>query len=423
MRLFTTGLTLFLGSLLVQTSLGQETTVPRFEEPSGNYSVGRVGFHWTDERRLEPLSNDPHARRELMVYLWYPAAPSSRASQRATLLPGAARIDKSPGAAQMRDEIFKNAWPFVVSNRINSHATENAAVANNPKTFPVVLFSHGGKWSSFGYTSLIEDLVSHGYIVAAIEYTYEAAAIAFPDEVITYSPKNVDGMNSPAGTSDEEAVRKAMSWIRERANVMAEDQRFVLDKLSSLNSASDKISFFVGRLDLTRVAAIGHSMGGQASVRACQLDDRIKACGNLDGGTADGIFLKYPGARPLAQPFLYVEVPFVPFSEQQLAKMHLTREGWREQWVTTIDNQFRSSTREGYCVFLRGESLDHLSFADVRELSASAGSEARRIAVHDLNLGQAVTLAFLDKYLRNVRTSGLDPAQSDSETEVKKYEQ
>jgi pimeloyl-ACP methyl ester carboxylesterase len=424
MRHFKLGLSLLFISLFAAISRGQRLVVPRLEEPSGKYAVGREAFHWIDEHRVDSLSDDHRAHRELMVYLWYPAVLEPDGRKWAVLLPGADRIDKSSGATQMRDAVFGGAWPFVVSNSINSHAVENAPVAKNAKTFPLVLFSHGGRWSSFGYTSLIEGLVSHGYVVAAIEYPYEAAAVAFPDKVIAYSPKNFDGMNSPAGTPYEEMVRKAMAWIRERANVMAEDQRFVLDKLSSLNSGSDKHSLLAGRLDLNRVAALGHSMGGQASVRACQLDDRIKACANLDGATVDGIFLKYDATHLIKQPFLYVEVPFVPLSEDRLTEMHITRDEWRKQWATTVDEQFRSSTREGYSVVLRGPAQQHLSFADVSVLSAPLDSEARRVAVHNLNLGQAVTLAFLDKYLQDAKASILDAApQSHLELEIKRYKQ
>lgn len=350
---YKTALCFLLWSLIVATSHSQQPIVPHLEEPSGPYKVGRVAFDWIDEHRREFLSDDRRAHRELMVYLCYPAAQDSSSPKRAPLLPGAKQIDQSPGVAQMKDAVFNNIWRLVVSNDITSHAIENAPVAKNTKSFPVVLFSHGGKWSSFGYTSLIEDITSHGYIVAAIEYTYEAAAVAFPDDrVSSYSPKNIEGMNSPAGTPDKEVVRKAMTWIRERVNVMANDQRFVLDELSELNLAAGKNSLLAGMFDLSRVAAIGHSMGGQASVRACQLDDRIRACGNLDGGTVDGIFLKYPKSRPLSQPFLYVEVPFVPFSEEQLTKMKLTRDEWRKQWAATVGEQFRISTHEGYYVVL-----------------------------------------------------------------------
>jgi hypothetical protein len=49
------------------------------------------------------------------------------------------------------------------------------------------------------------------------------------------------------------------------------------------------------QFEITHLAAVGHSLGGFAAVRACQQDARIRACVNEDGGTADGVFLRYPG--------------------------------------------------------------------------------------------------------------------------------
>jgi predicted dienelactone hydrolase len=138
------------------------------------------------------------------------------------------------------------------------------------------LFSHGGGSTGFAYTALVECLVSHGYVVAAIEHTYEAAAVVFPDgRVIPYSEENMRRMQKPPGASYDQMVENAMSWIRARDDVFAADQRFVLDQLVQLNH--NNALPFAGQLDLNRVAAVGHSMGGQASIRACQLDDRIKA--------------------------------------------------------------------------------------------------------------------------------------------------
>lgn len=75
MRHFKLGLTLLFFSLFAAISKGQLVTVPRLEEPSGKYAVGREAFHWIDEHRVDSLSDDHHAHRELMVYVWYPAVP------------------------------------------------------------------------------------------------------------------------------------------------------------------------------------------------------------------------------------------------------------------------------------------------------------------------------------------------------------
>ena len=46
--------------------------------PTGPFAVGKITAHWTDESRIEPLSQN-HEPRELMVDIWYPAEPSNGA--------------------------------------------------------------------------------------------------------------------------------------------------------------------------------------------------------------------------------------------------------------------------------------------------------------------------------------------------------
>src|SRR5258708_34748800 len=43
---------------------------------TGSYGVGRTSFHWTDNSRLETMSQDPKQHRELMVHVFYPIDPT-----------------------------------------------------------------------------------------------------------------------------------------------------------------------------------------------------------------------------------------------------------------------------------------------------------------------------------------------------------
>lgn len=63
---------------------------------------------------------------------------------------------------------------------------------------------------------------------------------------------------------------------------MADDVGFVLDQLSALNAGSPA-SRFAGRLDLTRIGVIGHSVGGAVAYNLALHDPRIKAAIDLDG--------------------------------------------------------------------------------------------------------------------------------------------
>ena len=76
--------------------------------PTGPFPIGRVGYHWVDRSRPEPHSPDPAARRELMVYFWYPAAKSHAAA--AVYLPGAPQFDRNPEA---RERLRASSGPSV----------------------------------------------------------------------------------------------------------------------------------------------------------------------------------------------------------------------------------------------------------------------------------------------------------------------
>jgi dienelactone hydrolase len=377
---------------------------------SGESGIGRIGFDWIDSKRPEPLSGEANARRELMVYIWYPVSVSRVNRPEGTYFPGANEVEKTPGTNRIKESAFEDIWPRVLSGDITSHAQE-AAPTKSAKSFPVILFSHGGGSTSFAYTALIESLVSHGYVVAAIEHTYEAGAVVFPDgRVIPYSEENVRRTQRPPGASYDQMVENAMSWIRERNEVFAADQRFVLDQLIQLNE--DNESPFGGRLDLDRVATVGHSVGGQASMRACQLDDRIRACVNLDGGSVDGVVIKYPGPSAIKQPALYVEAPFMPISDDHLKELHQTPAEWIQWWRARVSKQLREFEGGSYYALLTATAMSHQSFSD-RSILSARDKSAEKESLRNLQLIEAVTRAFTDKYLKGIPSGLLDHGAQD----------
>lgn len=260
---------------------------PHLPRPSGKFAVGRTAFDWLDSSRFADIANPDGKHAELMVYVWYPI-DRPNTDIHGEFFPGAKEIDAAPEVAKaLKNQVFGGNWALAVSDALTSHAVIDAKPAIRPKRFPVVLYSPGAFMSSFQSTSFIEDLVSHGYIVASIEHTYEAFATKFPDgRVIPYSPRAIQPRFFPsANASKSEFTEKLQDWSRHRADVRAEDLSFALNKLIELNKHDDG-SRFKGRLDLSRVAAVGHSRGGWAAVVACRRDQRFAACVNLDGNAA-----------------------------------------------------------------------------------------------------------------------------------------
>jgi len=96
---------------------------------------------------------------------------------------------------------------------------------------------------------------------------------------------------------------------------------------------------FAGHLDLNRVGAFGHSIGGMTSARACQIDIRIRAC--IDEDSTDDVGSPFsvitPGSIP-KQPFLlFIATSSDIFSEnavhpsdESLTKQKLARAEYDE---------------------------------------------------------------------------------------------
>jgi predicted dienelactone hydrolase len=242
---------------------------PTLPPPTGSLAVGRLTYDWTDSARAETLSPPQSARREIKVHVWYPAAP---AQARRPMVP---YIDSFPSimqavSRQALEGLFRPASYAVLERSLPAtHTVEGAAMPATRDKYPVLLFSHGLGNTSELYTAEIEDLVSHGYVVAAINHTYDAAFVVFPgDRVVVYARQTwQDESQKPNGYVQYVRKRIEEAWVP--------DLRFVLGQLERLDAAPS--SFFSGRLDLTRVGAFGHSMGGLAIVRACQLESRLLA--------------------------------------------------------------------------------------------------------------------------------------------------
>lgn len=387
-----------------------QSQLPTLPSPSGDFGVGRIAFDWVDRSRPADMAEDRSPNTELMVYLWYPTEHRD-SEAKGVLLPGAAQIDAvTPGVSEaLKAKIFGGNWPLVVSGKIMSYAQENVPIAKTRKSFPVVLFSPGAFGSCFQYSSKIEDLVSHGYIVAAIEHTSEVFGVVFPDgKTHVYTAKAIPRQSiPPANSSKEEYENYLESWYRHNVDVRAADLSFVLTRLVALGANSGASpSQFSGRLDMSRVGAVGHSRGGWAAIVACRRDERIKACVNEDGN-AGGQGLEYPGAGTPTQSILYVERSPVlePGTTQDdwivLKQLHMTAEQWQQQWHETVNKEFRSFPTGGYFVELRIPGLVHYSFSDEVHLQATKDGDRTKEAeaLRDMQRTEEITRAFLDEVL------------------------
>jgi pimeloyl-ACP methyl ester carboxylesterase len=332
-----------------------------------------------------------------MVDIWYPAESSS--ARPADYLDASA-YEKAMGADGFQN-FFREA-SATLRQGVRTHAFAAAPYAHFAKQSPVLIFSPGGGMPREVYAAQFEDLASHGYVVAAISHPYDAIVTIFPDDrQIAYSDKRWPVTPSLEG----EANLNQLEWH-------ANDIRFVLDELIRANSAGSSAVPFAGHLDLSHVAAFGHSFGGLAAAHACQLDRRFKACLNEDGVVAKRpLFLDVRGWA-MDQAFMLIlhDPPTRPLTDEQVAQMKMPRQRI-EALVKRLNGDqeaaLQNTGRGSYRVRLRSEKVSHMDFSDLPVLGAHDPSDAEKRAAI-LATVRSYTLAFFDQSLRGLNSELLN---------------
>ena len=64
---------------------------------------------------------------------------------------------------------------------VHPHLNENIPLIDNNQLFPIIIFSPGYDGNFEIYTSLIEDLVSNGFIIISMNHPYVSGLTVFPD--------------------------------------------------------------------------------------------------------------------------------------------------------------------------------------------------------------------------------------------------
>lgn len=391
--------------------------VRQLSKPTGKYRIGRIKYHWVDASRTEQFSKATGAHRELMVYVWYPADNPTTTAKYSEYLPGADAIASSKDGKDLVD-YWGHSWSLVHSNKIGTETLDEPTIASGNEHFPLITFSPGLGVSVTAYTAIIQEIVSHGYVVAAIEPTYEAPAVLFPDGRVIPALPEATGRHlpEPPGETRDQFIARMHTFDEPHINRWADDTRFSIDQLTLLNRGGTTAAPFAGRLDLHHIAAWGHSFGGRAAPRACQLDKRIKACLNADGLGPDGPIFVFEGQALPVQPFMWMEVHHEPPTDAQLAPYGTTRKEWdknHQVQLATDEKQLRECPGGSYHVLITTDGISHASFTDQPFIAAETEQQNTQAAAA-LGIIEAYTVAFFDRELKHKKNTVLDDKDASS---------
>ena len=144
---------------------------------------------------------------------------------------------------------------------------------DNTKTYPLVVFSHGGLGTENSNVSLYRELASHGYIVCSIGHPYHAFWTKGEDGHITFvSPEYFGEIQREDAKKDKE---QSYLYYRKWMETRTADINFVINMILAESTAGTEGVYAL--VDSTRIGVMGHSLGGSAALAIPRQRDDIKA--------------------------------------------------------------------------------------------------------------------------------------------------
>jgi pimeloyl-ACP methyl ester carboxylesterase len=279
---------------------------------------------------------------------------------------------------------------------LHTHAYADAAVSSAEKKYSLLVFAPGLGEQPTSYADIIEDLVSHGYIVAGIVPTGFVSIVLFPDGRML---RSIPPSSKALGYTDHDCACYGYA-----APMWAADMRFVLTQLEKVNEGPT--SPLASRIDFSRVGAFGHSLGGSTCTQVALEDSRVKAAVNIDGKIYGTVT-----QEGLAKPYMFFRSDQ---SERKAALEKLPAGDFERARYAMMQRDYKSvyaSARPGYGLFLSGSvhmfptDSGLIPFVPESKKTAETGAiGARRAHV----ITKAYVQAFFDRHLKGKPSSLLD---------------
>lgn len=235
-------------------------------ETTGTYQVKREDCFYADASRLEAYANDG-SFRELPISFWY------------------------------------------------------SAEVPEPRSCPLVVFSHGSFGVKESNETLYRELASHGYVVCSIDHTYHS----FSSKLSNGKTIRVSGdyMKELASDSPQDKPEQSLQHFGKWMELRTGDINFVLDTVIERVSEENGGLSVYGLIDPSRICVMGHSLGGAAALGIGRQRDDITAvialespflC-DIQGADADGNFIFEESEYPVPVLNIYSDASWAHLRE------------------------------------------------------------------------------------------------------------
>lgn len=341
--------------------------------PSGSYNVGMsthflrdVSRHHIDEKS-----------RPLLVRIYYPSVETQK---------------KYPPYLSDTMHLYKEkiVHTYNVSSSdiaylddIRDWAMPNAPINVDNSPFPVLFFSPGFFMAAQLYSSLVEEMASHGYVVVAINHTDACWPVVFPDgssPIILPELANI--------FSNKE--RSCMQTFDMTQEVWLKDVEFVLSWLRK-----QPVTEY---LDLSHMGIFGHSFGGSTAVEAARQYISFRAVANLDG-----LLFGPNWDKPFETPSLFV-IAEKHLTLEEAIKAGLTTEQFDSLQARHCRKVFDQLKDNSFYVTVKG--ADHATFVDSKIIKSPLLKNEHN-PLRGIEVTCTLLVDFFDQYLKNKKATAL----------------
>ena len=341
--------------------------------PTGSYIVGMSTHFLKDISR----HHNEEKSRPLLVHIYYPSVEIQK--EYPPYLSDTMHLykEKLIHAYNVSPEDLE------YLDGIKDWAMPDAPIDAENSPFPVLFFSSGFFMAAQLYSSLIEEMASHGYVVVTINHTDACWPVMFPDgssPVILPELANVFSNKERSCMQTFDMTQE--TWIK--------DIEFVLSWLRNQPLTKS--------LDLSQMGIFGHSFGGSTATEASRQYNDFKAMANLDG------MLFGPNwDKPFETPSLFV-VAEKQLTHEEALNAGLTIEQFDSLLARSSKKVFDQLKDNSFYVTVK--NADHATFVDSKLIKSPLLKNGLN-PIRGIEITRALLVDFFDHYLRNKKATVL----------------
>lgn len=168
---------MFLSRLALFASVATAVIIPG---PPGPYSVTLKVQTFEDAERWDPYApEDQPEKRRVLASIFVPRKDANCTIEVVPYMPPAT-------AAIFGLQAASYGLPDDITQSLELELCEAGQTCTSKNKYPLVFFSPGRGGSRLMYNILARSLASYGYVVVALDHTYDTAIIEFPDGSVRY---------------------------------------------------------------------------------------------------------------------------------------------------------------------------------------------------------------------------------------------